>query len=602
MTTIRPLKVWIREQYQNSIQAALVIGSAFIFMLCLATGYLIQSENCSSITKAYSTSIRSWVTSGDVFQIKKSIGQLIDSHTLDFAEVRDTQDQVILRMNPYEISSGGIGSSLHFARAGLVQLSCIRYAGSDSPGTFCFGKRLALQWFIIFGAIFISFFLLIFSLVSLQSRKLSRFLSTQLLNISEQSKNPQFEIIGKIEIQEVMDAIQELRSFYEKEKDANQKLQELDTAKRISAMASQLAHDIRSPLAVLELSSASLGSAPEQTRMMIRGAISRIKDIANTLGMKNGGHVIGQKMSLQLKCESTLLSPVVEQIISEKRLEWGNTKEFSIEFKMDRQSYGLFAFVKADELKRILSNFLNNSFESFGESDGAIVISTIASDDVIELAISDNGAGMPGNVLGRIGQKGNTYGKPLGSGLGLYHAKTVIEESGGQLIVESEEGRGTNVKMNLMRAPPPAWFLPDLRISGGTRIVVFDDDLSIHRVWEGRLSSAQAGERNLECLHISSSEIFKKFFRENFSELDETLFLIDYEIVNSAESGLDLIESFGIEQHSILVTSRYEEPQVKERCERMGVKMIPKPLSIYVPIIPLATKNKDGPHPAGAAR
>ena len=62
------------------------------------------------------------------------------------------------------------------------------------------------------------------------------------------------------------------------------------------------------------------------------------------------------------------------------------------------------------------------------------------------------------------------------------------------------------------------------------------------------------------------------------------LFLMDYEISGSTESGLDLIETLGIQKQSILVTSRYEEKNIRERCESLGVRLIPKSMSGFVPI------------------
>ena len=59
---------------------------------------------------------------------------------------------------------------------------------------------------------------------------------------------------------------------------------------------------------------------------------------------------------------------------------------------------------------------------------------------------------------------------------------------------------------------------------------------------------------------------------------------MDYEIAGASETGLDLIEQLGIQSQSILVTSRYEEPSIRDRCQRLGVSLIPKSMSGFVPI------------------
>ena len=46
-----------------------------------------------------------------------------------------------------------------------------------------------------------------------------------------------------------------------------------------------------------------------------------------------------------------------------------------------------------------------------------------------------------------------------------------------------------------------------------------------------------------------------------------------------------LIEDLGIQSQSILITSHYEEANVRINCERLGVQLIPKEMASYVPII-----------------
>jgi hypothetical protein len=41
-------------------------------------------------------------------------------------------------------------------------------------------------------------------------------------------------------------------------------------------------------------------------------------------------------------------------------------------------------------------------------------------------------------------------------------------------------------------------------------------------------------------------------------------------------SGLDLIEEFGLGKRSVLVTSRWEEKSIISRCEKAGIKILPK--------------------------
>jgi two-component system sensor histidine kinase RegB len=68
----------------------------------------------------------------------------------------------------------------------------------------------------------------------------------------------------------------------------------------------------------------------------------------------------------------------------------------------------------------------------------------------LEIAIRDRGAGMPGEILARIGEPFFTTKPPgRGMGLGLFLARAVIEAVGGTLEIDSTAGEGTEVLVSL---------------------------------------------------------------------------------------------------------------------------------------------------------
>lgn len=66
--------------------------------------------------------------------------------------------------------------------------------------------------------------------------------------------------------------------------------------------------------------------------------------------------------------------------------------------------------------------------------------------------------------------------------------------------------------------------------------------------------------------------------------ISDSIFLIDYELIGQRFTGLDLIEENKLGDRAILVTSRYEEPQIRKRCEKLGIRLIPKSMTGWVPI------------------
>ncbi len=71
-------------------------------------------------------------------------------------------------------------------------------------------------------------------------------------------------------------------------------------------------------------------------------------------------------------------------------------------------------------------------------------------EDELRLTVADNGIGVPEPLLRRIGEPFFTTKEPgRGTGLGLYLARHVVERQGGEMRVDSVEGRGTRVTLTM---------------------------------------------------------------------------------------------------------------------------------------------------------
>jgi signal transduction histidine kinase len=351
----------------------------------------------------------------------------------------------------------------------------------------------------------------------------------------------------------------------------------------VSSISSQVAHDIRSPLAALNVILKELSILPEETRVLIRGAVQRIDDIANDLAAKNIKKASdGKKRKDEKEAFSVqLLSGLIDVLISEKRTQYRARRDINIESKLGRDSYGLFANVQHAELKRVLSNIVNNAVEAMDAAGDVILKFRCSLDNNIEIKIKDNGKGIPADVLPKLTQKGETFGKKEGSGLGLYHAKKCIESWGGKLNIDSIIGKGTTVTIILPRAMAPDWFVPEIVISKNQRVVVLDDDNSIHQVWQGRLLSAGVSKDKI--IHIMSPEDMKIWYKQRNIE-ENYFYLCDYEYLGSNYNGLEIIAELDISKNALLVTSRFEEDLVMRGCAKLRVKLLPKNLAGFVPI------------------
>lgn len=366
--------------------------------------------------------------------------------------------------------------------------------------------------------------------------------------------------------------------------------QKLEKQLAVSALASQVAHDIKSPLAALDVVARDLSQLGEGSRILVRSAVGRIRDIANNLIETNReikasiDEATGTPVLPAAKASASieLLSSHIDLLITEKRLQYRSRIGVEIDSRMNELSYGLFAKVQPVEFKRVLSNLINNSVEALGEK-GSVTVFLTSEDGFIYLAVRDDGKGIPSQILAKLGRRGESHGKKGGLGLGLNHAKTCAESWGGTLKIESEIEKGATVTLILPQTPAPEWFISELVLAEGESIVILDDDTSIHRIWQERLNNLNAQSHGIKTFHFSTPRELKEWVSKK-SQGMEALYLLDYELLGYNESGLALAEELGIGDRTILVTSRYEDPGIMEACQKLNVRMIPKGLAGLVPI------------------
>ena len=103
--------------------------------------------------------------------------------------------------------------------------------------------------------------------------------------------------------------------------------------------------------------------------------------------------------------------------------------------------------VRADapRLEQVLVNLIHNSVK-FTPPGGQVILSAQKEDGFIRFAVQDSGAGIPAADLPRIFErfyKTDRARSSGGTGLGLSICRHIVEAHGGQIWVESEEGKGS---------------------------------------------------------------------------------------------------------------------------------------------------------------
>jgi hypothetical protein len=162
--------------------------------------------------------------------------------------------------------------------------------------------------------------------------------------------------------------------------------------------------------------------------------------------------------------------------------------------------------------------------------------------------------------------------------------RKVFTSWGGKIDIQSRENFGTTVKISLKKSPPPSWFIPELKIVKNGTVMIVDDDTTIHQVWQRRLEKLFLKQEMPEVIHFSRVQEVYNWYKTNGFKMENVLFLVDYELIGESKTGLELIDELGIEDKSVLVTSRHEEPKIAETAFFMKLKMIPKTLAGLIPL------------------
>jgi signal transduction histidine kinase/CheY-like chemotaxis protein len=119
----------------------------------------------------------------------------------------------------------------------------------------------------------------------------------------------------------------------------------------------------------------------------------------------------------------------------------------------------------------------------------------------VMIAVTDNGTGIPASIRDKVFEPFfTTKGIGKGTGLGLSMVYGFVKQSGGHIRIDSEEGRGSSIKIFLPQSPAQAERSSDLQpaahLGGRETILVVEDDALVRKYVTAQLESL--GYRTLE--------------------------------------------------------------------------------------------------------
>jgi signal transduction histidine kinase len=246
---------------------------------------------------------------------------------------------------------------------------------------------------------------------------------------------------GGDEVAEVTGAFDRMRHSLQK---TQRELLESDRLATIGRMASSISHDLRHSLAAIVANAEFLCEANltagqrEDLYAEIRIAVNQMTELIESLlefsRTREFLHTsFGDvRDAVNRAIQSVKAHPEFQPIAI--RVNYEGTTEGQFDFK---------------KLERALQNLLLNACEAIGQKSGQISIDLRRMGDGLEIRISDNGPGIAEAVQGRLFEPFVSYGKENGTGMGLTVVQKILQDHGGDVVVEQTSSAGTTFKVNL---------------------------------------------------------------------------------------------------------------------------------------------------------
>ena len=227
-------------------------------------------------------------------------------------------------------------------------------------------------------------------------------------------------------------------------------LMHLSRQNAMGELAGDIAHEINQPLTAATNYASTAAYVLEQ-----RGDTDKARDYLKEISSQllRAGGIISRlraflaNREIELRRES--LEAVVQDAVNLVRI---GSRRVSGRLKVDIPHDTPPVYVDRIQIQQVLVNLLRNSFEACDETGRDALIEILvrrSGDHMVEIEVSDNGAGLPEGFEERLGQRFSSTKGETGLGIGLNISKRIVEAHGGALIAESRQPHGASFRFTV---------------------------------------------------------------------------------------------------------------------------------------------------------
>jgi two-component system phosphate regulon sensor histidine kinase PhoR len=226
-------------------------------------------------------------------------------------------------------------------------------------------------------------------------------------------------------------------------------LRNLQTTRR--ELIGNISHEFRTPLAAIKVMVETLRDGAVDEKEAARDFLTRVDSEVDRLTQ-----LVAELTELsrietgkaELKKEPVDINRLVEEVIGQlnpqaERQRLSISKEFAADLPV--------VPADKDRVRQVIANLVHNAIK-FTPAEGRITITTKTLEGSVVVDIADTGIGIPEEDLPHVFErfyKGDRARSGAGTGMGLAIAKHVVEAHGGNIWVESEEGKGSTFGFSL---------------------------------------------------------------------------------------------------------------------------------------------------------
>lgn len=217
----------------------------------------------------------------------------------------------------------------------------------------------------------------------------------------------------------------------------------LQTTEKLSVagqLAAGIAHEIRNPITAIkgfvQLMKSGMEDKKEYLDIMT-SEIERIEQILSELLML----AKPQASKFERNNLCLLIDQVVTLLSTQANLN-------NVEIVKDFETTAAWIECDENQLKQVFINYIKNAMDAMPSGGRLVIQMEKLSSKRLLISFSDNGIGMPDEVLSKLGQPFFTT-KEKGTGLGFMVSKKIIENHAGEVKILSKVNNGTTIQIIL---------------------------------------------------------------------------------------------------------------------------------------------------------